>query len=149
MFRKVQFTVQINAQVFLKLYLLNSVIIKVQWRVWCLFCFTRKNNFLCLFVGIRVESHFPLICPSIQVTIRISGWQIYLIYYKRKWNVVCKKPGICCETVWKVVYIDEKQQWAKDRTLWYTCFNIQPLVASVSILHYYCYKCEKEIVLHR
>ena len=43
MFMKVQFTVQINAQVFLKLYLLNKVITKVQWRLWYLFCFTRKT----------------------------------------------------------------------------------------------------------
>ena len=45
---------------FLKLYLLNRVIIKVQWRLWCLLYFTRKNNLLRLFVGIRVESHIRL-----------------------------------------------------------------------------------------
>ena len=45
MFMKVQFTVQINAQVFLKLYLLNKVITKVQWRLWYLFVLREK---LCL-----------------------------------------------------------------------------------------------------
>ena len=65
MFAKVQLIVQINVQMFLKLYLLNRVIIKVQWRVWCLLYLARKNNFLRLFVAVRVESHFPLTCRSI------------------------------------------------------------------------------------
>ena len=49
MFTKVQFTVQINVQVFLKLHLLNRVIIKVQWRVWYLFVLGEKiTSFACL-----------------------------------------------------------------------------------------------------
>ena len=49
MFTKVQFTVQINVQVFLKLHLLNRVIVKVQWRVWYLFVLGEKiTSFACL-----------------------------------------------------------------------------------------------------
>ena len=49
MFTKVQFTVQINVQVFLKLYLLNRVIIKVPWRVRYLFVLGEKiTYFVCL-----------------------------------------------------------------------------------------------------
>ena len=47
------------------MHLLNRVISKVQRRLWCLFYFTRKNNLLRLFIGIRVESNFPLTCPRI------------------------------------------------------------------------------------
>ena len=93
---------------FLKLYFLNRyIIIKVQWRVWCLLCLPRKNNLLRLFVRIKVESHFPLNFHSIyfaKVTIQISCLQIYIIDYRKKWSIV----WICCETFWKIVYIDKK-----------------------------------------
>ena len=45
---------------FLKLYLLNRVIIKVQWRVWCFLYFTRKiTPYACLFrSGLKVIFHW-------------------------------------------------------------------------------------------
>ena len=92
MVTEVQFTVQINTQMFLKLYQLNRVIIKVQWRCDVFFILRKKNNLLLLFVGIRVKSHFPSACPRIHFTIQISCWQIYIIDYR---DIVCKKPGIC------------------------------------------------------
>ena len=46
MFRKVQSIVQINTQEFLNLYMLSRVVIKVQWREWCLFYFMSKSKFL-------------------------------------------------------------------------------------------------------
>lgn len=57
MFTKIQFTVQINTQVFLKMCVFNRAISNVQWSVWCGFNFTRKtshpllnfNNNKCIF----------------------------------------------------------------------------------------------------
>ena len=111
MFTKVQLTVQVSAQVFLKLYFFNRAIIKVQWRVWYLFHFMRKNNLLRLFVGIMIESHFPLIYPSIyfvKVTIQIIVADSFILFTGAKmWNIVNKEPCICCEIVWKIVYINQ------------------------------------------
>ena len=96
MFTKVQLTVQVSAQVFLKLYFFNRAIIKVQWRVWYLFHFMRKNNLLRLFVGIMIESHFPLIYPSIyfvKVTIQIIVADSFILFTEAKmWNIVYKEP---------------------------------------------------------
>ena len=111
MFTKVQLTVQVSAQVFLKLYFFNRAIIKVQWRVWYLFYFMRKNNLLRLFVGIMIESHFPLIYPSIyfvKVTIQIIVADSFILFTGAKmWKIVYKEPCICCEIVWKIVYINQ------------------------------------------
>lgn len=63
----------------------------------CLIYFARKKtNLLRLFVRIRVESYFPLICPSIRFD---------------------QECGICCDFFWKIVYIDQIEQWNKD--LWF------------------------------
>ena len=59
MLTKVQFTIQINAKVFLKLYLFNRVVIKFHWRVCCLFYLTRKiTSCVCLLrSGLKVIFH--------------------------------------------------------------------------------------------
>ena len=55
MFTKVQFTVQINVQVFLKLHLLNRVIVKVQWRVWYLFVLGEKITYFACLLGSELK----------------------------------------------------------------------------------------------
>ena len=70
MFTKVQLTVQINAQVFLKLYLLKRDIIKDQWRVPSLFNFTRKKITSCVSLldqslkSVPIDSPKHLFCLS-------------------------------------------------------------------------------------
>ena len=90
-----------------ELHLFNRFITKVQWRMWCLLYLSRKNNLLNLFFGIRVKSHFPLICSRINFTVQISSWQTYIIDYRKKWNIVWKMLGICYEAFWKILYMDQ------------------------------------------
>ena len=49
---------------FLKLYLLNRVGIKVQWSIWCFLYFTRKHNLLRLFVGSGSKDIFRLLTKA-------------------------------------------------------------------------------------
>ena len=62
--------------------------------------FDEKNNLLGLFVGIRVESHFPLVCPSIYLLkslFKLVPDKFILSIKEKKENVVCKELGICSE----------------------------------------------------
>ena len=67
-------------------------------------CFLRKSNFLSLFGKIRIEHHFPLICPfwdSLQIIIDFFSWN-NAIYNWRNRSIISKKFYIWYEIVRKI-----------------------------------------------
>ena len=106
-----------------------------------LHCFPRKNNFLSLFGKIRVEHHFPLICPfwdSLQIIIDFFCGNINVIYNWKNRCIISKKFNVWCQIVRRsfmyikssngpkidpfdtsALIISQWEFWALSETLWY------------------------------
>ena len=95
MLTKIQFTVQINTQVFLKMCVFNRAISNVQWSVWCGFDFTRKTSHPPLNFNnnsvkqVHFQKHLRVYldnnlaqCSRTRMVFSLSDW----------WNVSCGLP---------------------------------------------------------
>ena len=81
------------------------------------FALANKNNFLCLFRWVRIETHFPLKSPFlyfVQIFTKLFSSCIWIIYYRKQGSVVCKKTWVCLKIFSQTVYIDQKH-WNKEK----------------------------------
>ena len=70
---------------------LNYIVIESNWGIRTVFCFSRKNNFIYLFIGIEIKLHFRLESPftNFFLSENLIFLQIYLYHKllrKRKYH---------------------------------------------------------------
>ena len=138
---------------FLKLYLFNRVIVKVQWWVCCLIYFTRKiASCACLWgSGLKISFHWfaeaftlfksllNLVTDKFISSATETTWRLLWDRLKDPLRKKCPYSELFWSTFSRIrtritlnmdtfhvviIYMDQKQQWTKIRSLQYVCFKV-------------------------